>query len=128
MNITVKTVPHEQQPFQNVGDWRFDENGDLAMIVSDMGNWKYEALVAVHELIEVIMCKDRGVSTEVVDGFCQLFEDERAAGLHTVEEEGGFDYRSPNRNEHIFATGVEMALAGQICVDWNEYSKTVMEL
>ena len=128
MNITIKTVPHHEQPFANVGDWRFDENGDLQMLVSDMGDWRYEALVALHELVEVVLCKHRGISTEIVDEFCERFEDERSRGLHTIEEEGGFDYRSPNRKEHMFATGLEMALAGQLGVDWNEYDKTVMEL
>lgn len=69
MNITIQTILHEQQAYDTPGNWRFDQNGNLLIEVSAMGDWRYELLVALHELIEVGICKHRGISQEAVDAF-----------------------------------------------------------
>jgi len=128
MNILIRTIPHSKQRYPTVGDWEFSENGDLTITVSEMGNWKYELLVALHELVEVSLCKDRDISQESVDSFDIQFEEERAAGLHTTEEEPGHDPRAPYKDEHVFAEIIERLLAKQLGVDWKTYDKTVTNL
>lgn len=125
MNIRIETIPHNAQNYDTVGDWRFDRKGNLIIRVSEMGNWKYEILVAVHELMEVALCKDRGISTEKVDRFDKAFEASRMAGN---EDEPGDDPKSPYRNEHFFATSVERLFAAELKVDWKEYDKAVNAL
>ncbi len=129
MNISIKTIKHEDQVYPTCGDWRFTEEGDLNIFISDMGNWKYEALIAVHELLEVILCKDRGVSTEIVDTFDKLFENLRTQNPELIGDvEPGSMPTAPYHREHMFASIVEKALAGELKVDWNDYDKTVNEL
>ncbi len=128
MNIQIKTIPHKDQAYPTCGDWRFNENEDLNIFVSDMKNWKYEALVAVHELIEVILCKDRGITTEEVDEFDKMFEKEREDGKWLDGEEPGNDPRAPYKREHEFATLIEQQLAAKLNVDWPHYDKTVNNL
>ena len=45
MKITIDTIPHNQQRYPTVGDWAFDSNGNLIIAVSDLGDWRYNALV-----------------------------------------------------------------------------------
>lgn len=123
MNINIKTIPHEEQRYETIGDWLFEENGDLQIRVSEMGlgNEKYEALVAVHELIEALLCKDQGVSGQEVDEFDKQFELDRESGKHSLEEEPGDDPAAPYQSEHFFATTVERLMAQAMGVDWKIY-------
>ena len=68
MNVKIVTIPHEEQRYPTVGDWVV--NGDnLYISVSKMSDPRYELLVAVHELVEVLLCKERGISQVLVDKF-----------------------------------------------------------
>ena len=97
MDIRIKVVPHKSHRYETVGDWFFDKKGNLEIRVSDMGNWKYECLVAFHEMIEVLLCKDRKISQKSVDSFDTKFEKERAKGIHKEEAEPGDDPKAPYR-------------------------------
>ena len=119
MKVTIETIPHADQRYPTAGDWFFEGSGDLVIRVSDMGNWKYEALVAFHELAEVLLCKSRGVVTAQADAFDMAF---------TGEGEPGDDPSCPYRREHFFATNVERLLADQIGVDWQEYDSAIEAL
>lgn len=119
MNITVVTIPHDEQRYPTVGDWTFDGDGNLTVRVSDMGNWKYQALVAIHEIVEALACKDRGVHQVTVDAF-----DKAYAG----DGEPGDDPRAPYYHQHRAATEIEMRLAKELGVDWVEYDEAVMAL
>ena len=37
MNITIKTIAHDKQRYDTVGDWWFDDEGDLQIRVSRVG-------------------------------------------------------------------------------------------
>jgi len=128
MNVKIEIIPNESQIYPTVGDWRFDDWGDLTIKVSDMKNWKYEMLVAIHELVEVCLCKERGIKQSDVDAFDIQFEKEREQGLHLQDEEPGFAPNAPYLKEHTFATLIEKEMAVQLGVDWGIYDKTVMEL
>lgn len=122
MKITIETIPHGEQRYPTIGDWLFDEAGDLQIRVSSMGNWKYEALVAHHELIEALLCKDRGITWEMVDAFDKEFNRRRAFA------EGGEPGDAPDcpyRKEHFFATTAERTLAEAFDVDWFKYDAAV---
>jgi len=125
MNILIKTIPHAEHRYETVGDWWFEPCGDLQIRVSDMGNDDYEILVALHELVEVILCKKHGVKPEDVDAFDKAFE---AARAEDNDEEPGDQPDAPYRKEHLFATGIEKLLAAELGVDWKTYDKTVMDL
>lgn len=128
MNITIQTILHESQAYDTVGNWRFDQNGNLLIEVSAMGDWRYELLVALHELIEVGLCKHRGISQESVDAFDIQYESERASGLHTLEDEPGDDPAAPYKKEHFFATNLERLMAAELGVDWDQYGRKIVEL
>lgn len=128
MNIEIKTIPHNAQAYETPGNWRFDQDGNLLIEVSDMGNWKYALLVAFHELVEVALCKDRNIQQALVDEFDIQYEKERNAGLHGKDDEPGDDASAPYRKEHFFATNLERLMAAELGVDWETYAKTVAAL
>lgn len=129
MKITIETIPHDEQRYETVGDWFFDDAGDLHIKVSDMKSWKYEALVGFHELVEVLLCKGRGITTEMVDAFdMQWSRDHPGEVLGSGPVEPGDDPACPCRKEHFFATTVERLLAAELGVDWTEYDSAVMAL
>lgn len=123
MKIVIETIPHEHQRYPTVGDWVYDDDGNLAIRVSQMKDWRHEMLVAVHELVEVLTCKKDGISQESVDAFDIEYEKNRAKD--DVESEPGDDPKAPYVDQHCLATGIERILAQQWGVKWNEYADEI---
>jgi hypothetical protein len=132
MKIVIETIPHDQHRYPTVGDWFYDPDGTLHIKVSELSDWRHEALIAVHELVEVLCCRHRSVSQERVDEFDKQFEADREKQLKDPEipeeakcliaiSEPGDQIQAPYRTEHCFATGVERLLASFLDVPWGEY-------
>lgn len=128
MQIRIKIIPHEEQKYPTPADWRYEERGILFIKISDMANEKYEMLLAIHEMIEAMLCRFRAISEQSVTNFDIKFESEREQGLHKLEDEPGHDPRAPYRKEHIFAEQIERLLAKELEVDWEEYNDKVINL
>jgi len=124
MDITVRTVPHKNQRYSCAGDW-FGTKTDMHIRVSSLGDWRYELLIAVHEIIEAAICSYKDIPEEKVTLFDLKFEKERKKGKHKDSDEPGDDKRAPYFDAHQFATHVEFALAKQLGVDFKSYSKAV---
>ncbi len=125
MNITIRTIPHQDQRYDTTGDWWFLHNGDIEIRVSSVDNWRYEALVAVHELVEILLCKHQGISQERVDAFDMDFEKARPEGDNS---EPGDDPMAPYYNEHQSATILERQLAKELGINWREYEERLRNL
>ena len=125
MNIHIKTIPHKQQRYETVGDWFYDEHGNLQIRVSEMPDARFEQLVAVHELLEALECDEHGVEQEAVDSFDTQYERDRQAG---DTSEPGDSHMAPYYEEHQFATGVERLFAQRLGVNWQDYEKAVKAL
>ncbi len=124
--FTVLQVPHKKQRYETVGDW---VPGRPAQIrVSKMKDERYVFLVALHEMIEYELCKMNGISDEEVVAFDVGFEAERRENLHPVDAEPGSDPRAPYRDEHEFATMVEMMVAQKLGVKWSDYERSILDL
>lgn len=124
--INIKTIPHSEQRYPTVGDYWIDEVDVLQIRVSDMGNARYEELVAVHELNEALLVLARGIPIELIDKFDMQYEASRSE-WDTVSEPGDAA-GAPYRIEHFFATNVERLLAREYSVDWKAYEDKVTSL
>ena len=122
MKIIIETISHKEQAYPTVGDWRRDADGTLRIRVSEEIGDKHALLVAVHELIEVALCEDRGITMQAVDDFDKAFEAARAPGN---TDEPGDDPAAPYRKEHFFATSLERLFAAELGVDWMKYGEAV---
>lgn len=123
--VLMHTVPHSKQRYPTVGDYE-EGHGFVVFSVSDMGNEDYEALVLIHELVEYLLVKKRGIKLQDIDLFDQTFEAARELG--EVTGEPGDDKSSPYRREHRFAENIERQVAHEMGVDWSQYDKAVGEL
>ena len=128
MNFKGVTQPKELIPNSQIGNWEFDGFGNLTVSSVDLKDWRMNALVQFHELVEAILCKRRGITDEQVTAFDALFEEERSKGLHSESDEDGDDPRAPYRKEHFTATNIERILALELGVDWKEYEQRILEV
>jgi hypothetical protein len=127
--ITIKTIPHSEQNYDTVGDYTFATNGDIEIRVSHMGNLKYEFLIALHELIEAILTKDRGIVDADIVAFDKRFEEMRSSFPDMVgDAEPGFQWNAPYLEEHRFATSIERQVAIELKVEWKDYEEAVNKL
>jgi hypothetical protein len=126
MIITIADIPHDQQRYETVGDWQWNDKGNLLITISNMNDWKYNFLVAFHEQIEVMLCKAKGISQESVDNFDMEYEARRSPEDTTSEP--GDSELAPYHNEHVFATKLEQEMAKDLGVNWEEYEKAIYSL
>lgn len=125
MKIRMQTIPHDKQRYETVGDWQIGEDGSISIDVSNMGNEDYAFLVALHEAIEVWLCRKRGITQDSVDSYDIEYEKNRPEGDFS---EPGDSPLAPYKREHQFATQIERQLAEELGVNWDEYNTTVEEL
>ncbi len=125
LNIRIRTIDHNKQRYDTVGDWRYTSGENLVITVSNMGDWRKEVLVAIHELTEVVLCRHRNITQESVDKFDMDFEAKRLKGDLS---EPGDSSLAPYNKEHKFATILERAIAIELGVDWIDYEKTINSL
>jgi hypothetical protein len=118
MRVVIETIPHKEQRYDTCGDWLFD--GDtLKIFVSKTKDWRYSFLVAVHELIEVGLCKQAGITQQAVDKFDMNFKG---------KGEPGDDPKAPYRIQHAVATAIERDVALELDVDWQKYEAALNKL
>ncbi len=126
MMILISTIDHSKQRYDTCGDWQWNKYGNLSITVSDMKDWRYNFLVGFHELIEVMLCRARGVTQEQVDDFDKEYEARRLPEDTTSEP--GDSILAPYHKEHIFATKLEQLMAEELGVDWNMYENKINSL
>lgn len=139
MKITIETIPHVHQAYDTVGDYWEDESG-IHIVVSEMGDEKMEQLVGLHELVEVILMRARGIPLSASTVFDKEFEANRGrsvpAGVDPTD--GSIVFRqfpcdgepgdapdSPYQNEHNFATAVERMVCAALGIKWDDYDRRV---
>jgi len=115
-NISV--IPHKKQRYPTVGDWVLDGD-DIKITVSDTGDWRMNALVGVHELVEVLLCKDRKIPQSIVDKFDIDHPELSDPGEHP---------NAPYQREHNFATKIEKLLCAEFGIKWKDYEKILINL
>lgn len=119
MKILIESIPHSTQRYETVGDWYYQPDGTLAIKVSEMVDERYIQLVAVHELIEALLCKHRWITPQQIDDWDMNF---------FGPGEPGDCVNAPYHLEHTFATAAERLLAEALNVDWRKYNDEVNKL
>jgi hypothetical protein len=149
-DIRVRFVPHAQQRYPTVGDWEtkpvLAHDGspvDLVVTVSDTGNWRFNALVAVHELVEALLCASAGIPQEDLDAFDIAFEAAREThepirqncetrelftfrgAVVDADAEPGDHPDAPYQRQHNFATAVERMMCAAMGIRWADYENAI---
>jgi hypothetical protein len=126
-DIFITAIQHRAQRYETPGDY-WAENGWMQFRVSKLGNWRYEFLIILHELVEWALVTHAGIPLKTIDDFDKKYEEERTHGLHAPDDEPGWDKDAPYRKQHIFAEKVEKMAARMLGVNWKEYGNKVMNL
>lgn len=125
MRVEIDVIPHEAQRYESCGDWVIKNPDTLYIAVSETGDRNYNALIMIHELIEAVLCRAKGISVKDVDKFDMTYEANRVDG---DDSEPGDDSNAPYKRQHCIATGIERILAAELGVDWKTYEETLNAL
>jgi hypothetical protein len=127
VNISIKIVPNKMIPARKGftgADWWFDADGNLEVRVAhEVGDWREQTLLAIHEATEAAMCKHLGITVAQVDEFDSKYQAE-----HTIDLNAGDEVDAPYKVPHNYATAIERILAGVLQVDWSPYDSRLSKL
>lgn len=138
--VEIESLPHYAQRYDTAGDWIYDDNRVLHILVSETGDWRCNLLVGIHELVEAVLCIYRGIAQSRVDAFDQRFE--RARDVADSEGESMFNFdgevvsidaepgdhpRAPYAAQHCIATAVERMLCVLLGMSWHYYDQRVQD-
>jgi hypothetical protein len=115
MKIVLETISRSEQRYDTVGDWFTDADGVAHIRITNSFDRRYAWLLMLHELVEFILCQQRGISQESVDKWDMEWKDEGEPGDHP---------NAPYYHEHQFAEVLERYLASELDVDWGEYERS----
>lgn len=118
MRIVIETIKHCDQRYSTAGDWKF-VGDDLVIAVSDLGNKDYNFLLAIHELVEAMLCRAYRISQEAVDYWDMS---------HPELDEPGDHRDAPYHSQHVIAGFIEKGLALELGVNWDVYEKQIENL
>jgi hypothetical protein len=126
--IKIDFIPHEAHRYSTVGDWFWDSDGVLNIKVSRLPNDPQGLMslaIAIHELTEVGLCVQKGITQEEVDKFDFAYEKTRPEG---DDSEPGDHPEAPYRDQHCFATAAERMFIAACGIPWEDYAKAIESL
>lgn len=125
LKIAIRTIPHREQEYDTVGNYRRRGKGANARIeieVSEMGDRRYEFLVALHEMVEAMLCEFRAIAFEEITRFDIDYERRRRP---RDPSEPGDAPDAPYCREHRVAELIERLTAHEMDVEWRIYSRAL---
>lgn len=105
-SITIDFIPEGQMRYDTLGDWLFDGFGNLHIKVVNTNNIKVDLPIAVHELIEAVLCKINGVTQEQVDEWDLNYDQIDVFNMEKPDEPGEHP-GAPYFKEHRIACHIE---------------------
>lgn len=119
MKITVETLPqHAMRDKNSVGDYLFTADGHLYVFVSEMADPRHVTLVALHEIVEALVTRHRGIAEPDIMAFDLA---------HPELDDPGMSQEAPYHKEHLLASGIEMIMATELDVDWTAYEEACLQ-
>jgi hypothetical protein len=124
MRIVIETIPHATHRYPTIGDWWRDPDGTLQIRVSEMDDDRSELLVAVHELVEAILCESRGITEEAVTAF----DEAHCGDDDPYVDDPGNSPAAPYHHQHVFAESIERLLAQVLKIEWEDHEAACLAL
>lgn len=117
LRVVCKAIEQKDQRYATVGDYWTEPDGTEQIRSSRFPDWRMEVLVMLHEFVETMLCRQRGIPEATIKAFDEAFE---ATG---EDGEPGDQPDAPYWREHQFATYVERSMCHELRVDWEEYGR-----
>lgn len=120
MKIIIGTK--KKMRYDTAGDYYYDKKGNLHIESFVQDNPLYEKLIAIHELIEEMLTKHRGIKEKDITKF-----DKEWSKKHSLSEdiEPGDAPDCIYKREHRFSENIERAVAHELGIDWSEYNDNI---
>jgi len=126
MRVNIRFIPHNLQRYETAGDYWFERDDKdeevLQIRVSELPDERMMWAIAIHELVEVLICRWLKVDMAAIDHFDEVYEERRPLGN---EEEPGDDPRAPYHLQHGFATAAERIYCAAVGLNWKIYTDAV---
>ncbi len=122
MKLQCKVIEGSKHRYPTIGDYWMDKKGDMQIRTTKFDDSRYAFLILLHEMIEAMICKSRGIDFKAIDEFDIAFENASKVG------EPGDELDAPYYHQHQFATIVEMMVARELGVDWKMYNDKCSEV
>jgi hypothetical protein len=116
-DIQITPVDHKAQHYDTAGDYGEDGCG-WWLAISKQKDWRFEGLLMIHELVEMMLTKNNGVDWKDIDDFDVTGEGKDHPDPGTLKS-------APYHNEHMLATQIEKKVAKMLGVDWQEYNEAL---
>ena len=125
-SLHFQVIPHSQQRYCSIGDyWEQPPNsGHWEIRVSDLGDWRMNILILIHEITELAQTEAEGIPEPAIKAFDEKFE----ANNVSNEDEPGDCQDAPYHQQHVFAECQERLLAQRLGVNWKEYDEHAMAI
>ena len=121
--IVMKVIHHSEQRYDTLGDYLIDPDGTWQFRVSDLGDWRYNFSVLLHEFIEFALITHKGVSEEEVTEF-----DNAVVPGSIYADDPGFDPKAPYHAEHVFADCIERLTGPKLGIGLEDVWKAAEQL
>lgn len=127
MKITIDIIePGQHRPGITGADWQYDIASHTVNVrITRMSDWKREACLIIHELVEALCCMAERVTWESVDNFDAWFDKTYPNKLNT---EAGDHADAPYRSQHSLATGIERIMCERFGISWRDYDDEIARL
>lgn len=107
----MEDVEHSSQKYDTLGDYWTEPDGTWHIVTSDLGDWRLNFSVLLHEFIELALIKHRGITEQEVLDF-----DLSVPSNSPYQDDPGFDPKAPYHKEHVFADAIERLIAPHLGV------------
>jgi hypothetical protein len=125
-DIYVKTIAHNEQRYNTVGDYYTNDEGQDQLRVSEDTDHVYEMAVILHELVEMCWARDHGVGNDIIDAFDNEFEQLIRDGKESEDAEPGDHPDCPVYEGHQMASVIERAFITMMGRSWKFYDQSMM--
>lgn len=112
--VLSQVITHAAQEYDTAGNyWEVFDIWHLQ--VSECSDWRHEALIMLHEFVEMCLTKNDGVDWKDIDKF-----DMEGPGKDMNDP--GSSTEAPYHNQHLLAEAMERKFATMLGVDWDKYN------
>jgi hypothetical protein len=119
MKIEIKSIDPASMRYPTAGDWEWLPDGSLLVTVPNYGGQELSGLlVAIHEIVEAVLCRRDGITDEEVT----RFDTENP----TIEEPGD-EPAAPYHKQHVIAMAIERDAAIAWGIDWDKHNQWVTD-
>ena len=119
LGFIIKIIPHGWQDYETLGNYFFTKDGFIVILVSDMGNDKYNMCIVAHEMFESALVWDRKIPVSSIDDF----------DINNPQlEDPGLSKKAPYHREHMLALKIEKILAKYMKINWKKYEDKMGEV